>query len=173
MSSCLLDEISIFSLSTFHCDMPSSIRYMRLTFMMMTAQYCKLVICNVVMLMISLPTNTSAAMPIVTQNNRMPSTTESTSPSEYLNEMVRTRMLQMMTHCANIHIPDDTMSNMYPWLFTVSSIDMNVSVERKKLKITGNTNHSDTRLRLKSLLSNPSRYSLGFLRDYLRVNLSS
>lgn len=72
-------------------------------------------------------------MPIVIQNARMPNTTDRTSPIEYLNEIVSTLMLQMMTHCANMHIPEETMSNMFPWVLMVSYIEMKVNVDKKKL----------------------------------------
>ena len=105
-------------------------------------------------------------MAIETQNIRTPTKAEPTSPSEYLKLDMSTLILQIRTHCAKMHMPDATMSKVYPRLLMVYYKDRNVSVHRKNEKKTGNTNQIATRLMLKSLLLIPSLYRLGFSSDY-------
>lgn len=124
-------------------------------------------------LMISLSTNMRAANVIVTQNNALPNTTDPTNPIDHLNDIVRTLTLQIMTHWANTHMPEETISNMYPSLFIVSSIELKVKTAMKNEKIIGKTNQSDTLRRLNNLLSKPYLYSLGCWSENLLLNFSS
>ena len=112
-------------------------------------------------------------MAIVSQNETIPMITDPIKPIEYLNEIVKTRTLQIMTHWAKMHIPDDTKSNIYPELFICYYRLMKVRVHKKNENIIGNTNHNETFLKLKSLLSSPYRYSSGCYNENLLSNFSS
>lgn len=48
---------------------------------------------------------------MVIQKLVTPTTTVRIRPMEYLKDIVNTRMLQIKTHWANMHIPEDTISN--------------------------------------------------------------
>lgn len=74
------------------------------------------------------------------------------SPQDCTEDKIITFIVEMITHCANMHIPVESISNIIPAEFIVCSKTEKLINVNKNEKIAGSKNQIKTLLKLKSSL---------------------